>query len=108
MDPSEYVQPVHFRELHLLPRVIFSVGAALFIGSFFVKSLILGLCGIALIFAGTLYNLIVDTALEWAGKHKLNCVMVVHCIIAASLAIGTICLAHHLRANAPTETLFCK
>jgi hypothetical protein len=47
---------VHFRELHLLPRTIFSIGAICFVGSFFLKIFILGFTGIGIIFAALTLN----------------------------------------------------
>ena len=56
---------VHFRELHFLPRVIFSVGAVLLIGAFFVKEPLLGVFGIGVIFAGSTLNLLINSILAF-------------------------------------------
>ena len=47
---------VHFRELHLLPRTIFSIGAICFVGSFFLKLFILGFFGVGIVFVGLTLN----------------------------------------------------
>ena len=97
MELSDVVEIVHFRELHLLPRTIFSIGVVLFIGSFFLKSLLMGAAGISVIFFAILYNLIVDTALELFGpQHQWSKVMLVHCFIALALLFVSIGLTHHL------------
>jgi hypothetical protein len=64
MDLQEAATLVHFRELHFLPRVIFSIGAILFIGSFFVKEELLGLFGIGVIFFASTLNLFVNICLR--------------------------------------------
>ena len=57
MNLKDAAQIVHFRELHFLPRVIFSIGAICFIGAFFLKLFILGLFGVGIIFIGSTLNL---------------------------------------------------
>ena len=52
---------VHFKELHFLPRVIFSIGVICFIGSFFLKLFILGFFGVAVIFVGCTLNFLINT-----------------------------------------------
>jgi len=96
MSPVDFKPAENFRELHLLPRVIFTIGSALIIGSFFVKSVFLGLCGIDAIFIATLYNLIVDSFLSWQAHRKLNYMLLSHCVIAAAFFIATFCFAYHV------------
>jgi hypothetical protein len=46
----------YFKELHLLPRVIFTVGGALFFGGLFIKDWWMGLLGTGLVFVSVGYN----------------------------------------------------
>ena len=64
MDIKDAGQIVHFRELHFLPRVIFSIGGVLFVGSFFVKEELLGALGIGVIFFACVLNLFINIGLQ--------------------------------------------
>src|ERR1035437_6569732 len=64
MDLKDAATLVHFRELHLLPRVIFSIGAICFIGSVFVKEFILGFLGVGVIFLGCTLNFAINVFLQ--------------------------------------------
>jgi hypothetical protein len=63
MDWGDAGRIVHFRELHFLPRVIFSIGTILLIGSFFVRLAILGFVGIVVLLAASALNLVINTSL---------------------------------------------
>jgi len=104
VSAGDFVQPVHFRELHYLPRVIFSIGAVLLVGSFFVKNIMVGSTGVAVIFSASFYNLTVDTILEWSKQRKPNWIMLIHCVIALVLALGTIYITRRLyQSSQPPE-----
>lgn len=65
MSLKDAAELVHFKELHFLPRVIFSIGAVCFIGSFFLKMFILGFIGVAVIFVGCTLNFLINTLAEF-------------------------------------------
>jgi hypothetical protein len=50
----------HFRELHLFPRVIFAIGAILFVVSVAAKDAAFTRLGLAMVFAAVGYNLFYD------------------------------------------------
>jgi len=56
MSLKDAAELVHFRELHLLPRTIFSIGAICFLGAFFLKTFLLGFFGVGVIFIGLTLN----------------------------------------------------
>lgn len=53
----------YFKELHLLPRVVFTIGGAFFFGGLFVKDWRILLLGVGLVFASVGYNFL--TGLLW-------------------------------------------
>jgi hypothetical protein len=57
MNLQDAAQILDFRELHFLPRVIFSIGTICFVSAFFLKLFILGLFGVGIIFIGSTLNL---------------------------------------------------
>jgi|SRR5216684_3516807 len=63
MSLKDAAELVHFRELHLLPRTIFSIGATCFIGAFFVKQFLVGFLGVGLIFLALTLNFAIGVAL---------------------------------------------
>jgi hypothetical protein len=56
MSLKDVGELVHFRELHLLPRTIFSIGATCFIGAFFIKAFLIGFLGVGIIFVALTLN----------------------------------------------------
>jgi hypothetical protein len=89
---------VHFRELHLLPRTIFSIGAVCFIGSFFLKLFLLGFFGVGIVFAALALNFLI-------GVIQMTHISITARIFNVPLMIGAqliICswLAYHLLAVA--------
>jgi hypothetical protein len=70
MDWDEIASLIHFRELHFLPRVIFSIGAIFLIGAFFVKLFTLGFLGVGVILAGSALNLVINTLLSIGRYHR--------------------------------------
>ena len=100
MDWEDITSLVHFRELHFLPRVIFSVGAIVLIGSFFVKVFLLGFLGVGLIFAGSTLNLFINTPLGSGQHSKDNTVglpwaLLWQALLALALMVSTLCLLYY-------------
>ena len=60
MSINDFVSMFHFKELHFLPRVIFVLGAVFLIGSFFVKTFVLGLFGVGVIFFASALNFLLN------------------------------------------------
>jgi hypothetical protein len=60
MGPEGANSPWHFRELHLLPRVVFAIGAILFVISLNTKESALAFLGLALVFTAVGLNLLYD------------------------------------------------
>jgi hypothetical protein len=56
MSLKDAAELVHFRELHLLPRTIFSIGAVCFVGSFFLRDFLIGFLGVGIIFVALTLN----------------------------------------------------
>jgi len=54
---------VHFRELHLLPRSIFAIGAVCFVGSFFLKNFLIGFLGVGILFVALTLNFAIGVCL---------------------------------------------
>jgi hypothetical protein len=101
MDLEDIVTLVHFRELHFLPRVIFSVGGILLIGSFFVKLFLLCFLGVGLIFAGSALNLVINT-LQTFDRHFSDKTVVGvpwallwQAVLALVLTFATLCLVYY-------------
>src|ERR1700730_15872096 len=59
MASDDWVPALHFRELHLLPRVIFAMGAVTFVVGLIGRDLELTLFGAGIAFAGVAFNGIV-------------------------------------------------
>src|SRR6266849_1714132 len=98
MEFKDAVALVHFRELHFLPRVIFSLGAIFLIGSFFVKSFILGLFGVGVIFAGSALNLFLTAILVYKGassRWSVPWMLLFQFLIAFVLAFGILQVSYH-------------
>jgi hypothetical protein len=51
---------ITFAELHLLPRVVFAIGAAIFVAAIINQSVGLGTVGLGVIFTAVSYNLFFD------------------------------------------------
>ena len=63
MSLKDAAELVHFRELHLFPRTIFSIGAVCFLGAFFVKQFLVGFLGVGLIFLALSLNFAIATVM---------------------------------------------
>jgi hypothetical protein len=64
MSIRDVAELVHFRELHLLPRTIFSIGVVCFLGAFFLKSFLLGFFGVGVIFIGLTLNFAINFLMQ--------------------------------------------
>ena len=60
----------HFRELHLLPRTIFAIGAALFTTSLFSKNCVVGFSGVGIVFFAVAWNMLINAIWTQEGKRK--------------------------------------
>ena len=60
MSIKDVSELVHFRELHLLPRTIFAIGAVCFVGAFFLKFFLLGFLGVGIVFAALTLNFAIN------------------------------------------------
>jgi hypothetical protein len=60
MGSGDVNSPWHFRELHLLPRVVFAIGAVVFVVSLNAKDSALTFFGLALVFTAVGLNLLYD------------------------------------------------
>jgi hypothetical protein len=110
MSDLPYLDAKDFRELHLLPRVIFSLGGIAFVGAFYVHSTWIGLIGLATVLIGVGLNLTVDVVIScaprlwWWGSHKQSRVtrlpfsssgilfFTIRCLHALVLTFPQICL----------------
>jgi hypothetical protein len=101
MDLKDAASLFHFRELHLLERVIFFVGSVLLIGSFFVKTFIVGFAGVGMIFAATTLNLVVDMTLRFGfyfkkkPGHGIPWALLWQALVAIALTATTLLLAFY-------------
>jgi hypothetical protein len=99
MGLEDIAKLVHFRELNFLPRVIFSIGGILLIGSFFVKLFLLGFFGVGLIFAGSALNLVIETFLGFGAyfrnKAGIPWALLWQAILALVLTFTTLCLLYY-------------
>jgi hypothetical protein len=101
MGLDEIASLIHFRELHFLPRVIFSIGAIFLIGSFFVKGFTLGLLGVAVIFAGSALNLVTVTLLGFGRYYYedrtvgIPLALLLQAILASVLTFATLGLVYY-------------
>lgn len=99
MNLDDVAALVHFRELNFLPRVIFSIGVVLFIGSFFTKLFLLGVLGVGLIFGGSALNLAMTAMLSvcphWDQKDKTPWALILQALLAVVLSIATLWLFFH-------------
>lgn len=87
MDAKDFIPPVHFKELHLLPRVIFLIGAVCFIGAFFLKSFLIGFGGIVIVFAALTLNFATNFLTRISFKERTFPVaMLVQAIISFVIA----------------------
>jgi hypothetical protein len=91
---------VHFRELHLLPRVIFSIGAICFVGSLFVKVFILGLFGVGVIFVGCTLNFAIGVlmSIDVSLKNKsfsFAWMLFGQFILSSAITYGLLVLAYY-------------
>jgi hypothetical protein len=85
--------PWHFRELHLFPRVIFAVGAVLFVVSLVANHFARSVLGLAVVFTAVAYNLAFDAYINrnregYTPKDKTEWrFLVVHSIASFLLAL---------------------
>jgi hypothetical protein len=99
MDVKDVAALVHFRELHFLPRVIFFIGTACFIGSFFVKVIVLGLLGVTVMLSASALNLAINSMLGIyvsvrERKFDIPWMLLVQTALAVALSIVLLRLAH--------------
>jgi hypothetical protein len=97
MALADFSPLTFFKELHLLPRVIFSLGAGLLIAAFFVsiQNLVLALFGGGLVFFGVALNLLMDSV--WGDPdppHRLR--ISPHVMVQSLLSV----------CNCPCRSLF--
>ncbi|MGH9712193.1 MAG: hypothetical protein ACRD5M_02720 [Candidatus Acidiferrales bacterium] len=59
MGLKDAAELIHFRELHLLPRTIFAIGAICFLGAFFLKQFLIGFLGVGIIFIALTLNFVI-------------------------------------------------
>jgi hypothetical protein len=91
----------YFKELHLLPRVMFTLGGGLAIASFFVRSqnLVMGLMGVALVFLAVGLNLLMDSAWRESDPPyplRFSGHVIVQSLVALAVFVLTFYLAIHL------------
>ena len=60
MGSEDVSSPWHFRELHLFPRVVFAIGAVLFVVTLVARDPALSFLGLSLVFGGLGWNLLGD------------------------------------------------
>src|ERR1700694_40997 len=110
MDLKDVASLVYFRELNFLPRVIFFIGAILLIGSFFIKSFLLGLLGVGVILAGSTLNLVTETALGFYAHckdkktGKIPLALLLQAILAFGLTFATLWLLYHFYRHGEMPT----
>jgi hypothetical protein len=68
MSIKDVSELVHFRELHLLPRTIFSIGAVCFVGAFFLKSFLLGFLGVGTVFVALTLNFAINILVRFGDS----------------------------------------
>jgi hypothetical protein len=101
MDLKDAAQLVHFDELHFLPRVMFSIGAICFIGSFFLKLFILGFFGVGIIFVGCTLNLgigvlkSIDISLGRNTFRNINWMLVWQFVLSFAITVALLTLVYH-------------
>jgi hypothetical protein len=100
MELKDVATVVHFRELHFLPRVIFFIGAVCFIGSFFVKILILGLIGVGVMLSASTLNLVLNTILRFYGAIErrvfdIPWALSFQALLALAITIATLQLTYY-------------
>ena len=98
MDLKDATALVHFRELHFFPRVIFSLGLVFLIGSFFVKSFLLGFFGVSVILCSATLNLFINST--WMEpnepyKRHINWTVFSQFLLALGVTIGVIYLNYY-------------
>jgi hypothetical protein len=67
MPESTWSLLAYFRELHLLPRVIFTVGGVLFLSAVVARELALVLCSLGFVFAAVGFNFVLN--LTWVDQN---------------------------------------
>jgi hypothetical protein len=91
--------PLAFKELELLPRVVFTLGTCLLLAAFFIlHNLALGLFGAGLIFLGVAYNYFLNSfPCEPGPPHKrfVSFGTIAQCALSAITAAGLLYIAFH-------------
>jgi hypothetical protein len=82
---AETTTPWHFKELHLFPRVVFAVGAIVFVVSLVAKDGTLSLFGLSVVFAAVGYNLGFDAYLNRKKDRDPQQTMEWHFLIGHSI-----------------------
>jgi hypothetical protein len=77
------ISPDDFKELHLLPRVIFTIGGISFVGAFYLHSLSIGLLGLATLLFGVGMNLAID-AVRHPKWWKWGAIQAAVCALASA------------------------
>lgn len=99
IDWKDAAQLVHFRELHFLPRVIFSIGTICFIASFFLKLFILGFFGVGIIFVGATFNLFINIlmSIDWSPDKKqiISWMLLWQFVLSLGMTCVLLALAYH-------------
>ena len=65
---AEGLGSLTFRELHLLPRVVFAIGAVFFVGGLFHSNPFMASFGLGLVFLAVAYNLLFDFFLNLSTR----------------------------------------
>jgi hypothetical protein len=86
------IDATNFKELHLLPRVLFTIGGIAFVGAFYAHSLSIGLIGLATLLFGVGLNLIIDAVMA-PKLWKWGIVQAIVCTLTAGYL--TFFVVHH-------------
>jgi hypothetical protein len=100
MDIKDATELVHFRELNFFPRVIFSLGLVFLIGSFFVKSFLLGFFGVSVILCSATLNLFIGSTWTDASepyKRHLSWTVFSQFLLSLAITAGVVYLNYHYR-----------
>jgi hypothetical protein len=91
MGSEDVSSPWHFRELHLLPRVVFAIGAVVFVVTLIARDSALSFLGLSLVFGAVGWNLLGD-GLGARPKWKSG---IVQGLIALGCAAFCFCVFQH-------------
>jgi hypothetical protein len=93
----------NFKELHLFPRTIFSIGGISFLGAFYLHSLSTGLLGMAAMFFGVGLNLCIDVTSS--TLRKIWTWGIIQAVACGLVAIALVYLAWRYRPALPCQVL---